>query len=454
MMPRLHPLPLSAALGALMLAACGEATPPEPCTTGGTGDLTITMTGAPTGVTPTLDLSGPAGSASSVTVVTGSQTLGGIGTGLYVLTPQSFTVADSLISRVFAGRVSGDVSVSATDEVQVCVRDAQRRTATVVFGSLPVSGTLWFGAGFYTAGFGANNLVATATLNPNALVGTRGGTGITFDRSGNLWVRGQSSGDPALMRYPASTLEATGNPLPDRSIGVNGLNCLGPGALAFDAVGNLWMSIGCQGRIVRLTSAQYAASGTVAPAVQIAGLVNPQGIAFDAAGNLWVADQTHLRRYDATRLTANITTAADLSVTFSTPTPPTPGATALSAFHVAFRPNGELWVSTYEQRALYRVEPAIRAGSGAQAAVPTRILYLNDLSQPKGFAFDNAGGLFIGTEQSRFGRISPAQLDVSSTPTAPTVPQRSFASGSILGFGDDIAIFPAPSTTPLFHRAP
>lgn len=96
----------------------------------------------------------------------------------------------------------------------------------------------------------------------------------------------------------------------------------------------------------------------------------------------------------------------------------------------------------------------MRSATGAQLATPTRILYLNEFSQPKGFAFDNAGGLFVGTEQSRFGRISPAQLDVNSTPAAPTVPQRTIASGSILGFGDDIAIYPAPSGTPLFHRVP
>jgi hypothetical protein len=45
-------------------------------------------------------------------------------------------------------------------------------------------------------------------------------------------------------------------------------------------------------------------------------------------------------------------------------------------------------------------------------------------------------------------------LDVNSTPAAPTVPQRVIASGSIPGFGDDIALFPAAPGTPLYLRAP
>lgn len=439
-MPRLHQLSFGAALGALMLAACGEATPPEPCTEDSSGNVTVTFSGLPVGSTGLVTLTGPGGSIP----LTSSTTLTGVATGAYRVTVTPTVVTDSLISSTYTAP-----SLPAT----VCVRETGN-ALTAAFTKVASSGRLWYGAGFYTAGFNASNLVATATLDPNPLVGTRGGTGVTFDREGNLWVRGQNSSDPALMRYPVSALAATGTPSADRSIGIAGLNCLGPGALAFDASGNLWMSLACQGRIVRLTPAQYATTGVATPTVQITGLTNPHGIAFDALGNLWVADNTHLRRFDAARLSANITTAANLSVAFTTPTPPAPGATGLAAYHLAFRPNGELWVSSFEQRALYRVETSVRAGTGAQSVTPTRILYLNDFSQPKGFAFDNAGGLFVGTEQSRFGRISPTQLDVNSTPAAPTVPQRTIASGSILGFGDDIAIFPAPPTTPLFHRAP
>lgn len=445
-MMRSRSFPLGVAVAALLVQACGEATPPEPCLTGGTGSLSLTMTGAPAGVTASVDLTGPGGAS----VVTGTQTLTGIATGPYLVAPRRFTVADSLISRVFAGRVGSSTAAAVT----VCVRDAATTNTTVTFSALPTSGRLWYGAGFYALGFSAAQLTATATLAPTATVGTRGGAGVTFDTHGNLWVRGQSASDPVLMRYPASALASTGNPLPDRTIGVSGLNCVSPGGLAFDAAGNLWLSLGCQGRIVRLTASQLATSGTYVPSVQITNLVNPIGIAFDATGNLWVADQSHLRRFNLARLGASITTAADLSVAFTTPSPPAPGQTGLQAFHLAFAPDGEFWVSSFEEKALYRVEPAVSAATGAQSATPTRIVYLNEFSMPKGFAFDNAGGLFIGYEQAKFARLSPAQLDANSTPAAPTTPERIFASGNILGFGDDIALFPAPATTPLFHRAP
>lgn len=440
-MPRFHQLTIAAASGALLLSACGEATPPQPCTTGGTGDLVVSVTGVPLGSTAAVEVTGPGGTFN----LTASQTLSGIATGSYTVTATPFTVADSLISAVYgAGSGSGTV----------CVRDAASRSIPVVYAKLPTSGTLWFGAGYYSLGFRSTQLGTTATLSPTVTAGTRGGSGVTFDKSGNLWVRGQSNSDPVLMRYAASALAATGNPLPDRTIGISGLNCVSPGSLAFDAAGNLWLSLGCQGRIVRLTPAQLGGSGTASPTVQITGLVNPQGIAFDTAGNLWVADQTHLRRFDAARLAATIAGAADLAVTFTTPSPPAPGVTGLNAFHVAFRPNGELWVGSYEQKALYRVEAAVVAATGTQATQVSRIVYLNEFTMPRGFAFDNAGGLYIGFEQSKFARLAPAQLDASSTPAAPTVPQRVIASGSILGFGDDIAVFPAPAGTPLYHRVP
>jgi streptogramin lyase len=440
-MPRFPELTIGAACGAFLLAACGEATPPAPCTEGGTGDLVVTISGVPAGGTAEVRVTGPGGA----TTLSATQTLAGIATGSYTVTVTPVTVADSLVSTVFD---------AGGGTATVCVRDAESRSVTVVYSKVPTSGSLWYGAGFYSLGFSASQLVTTATLSPTTTVATRGGAGVTFDRAGNLWVRGQSASDPVLMRYPASALAATGSPLPDRTIGIAGLTCVDAGALAFDSSGNLWMSLGCQGRIVRLTPAQYAGSGTLSPTVQISGLTNPKGIAFDSLGNLWVADQTHLRRYDAARLAANITTAADLSVAFTTPTPAVPGATALGVFHLAFRPNGELWVSSVEQAALFRVEPAVTAATGAQTTLVTRIVYLNAFMQPKGFAFDNAGGLFIGTSQSTFARLSPAQLGVNSTPGAPTLPQRSIASASILGYGDDIAIFPAPPGTPLYHRAP
>lgn len=440
-MPRFHRLTIAAASGALLIAACSDTTPPAPCTEGGVGDLAVSVIGLPAGAIGNVVISGPAGTFS----VTATQTIGGIASGTYTVAPAPIGVADSLIDRVYA---AGNGSAS------VCVRDGATQAVIVGYAKVATSGSLWLGAGYYGLGFTSAQLGTTATLSPTVTAATRGGAGLAFDKQGNLWVRGQTASEPVLMRYSSFSLAASGNPIPDRTIGITGLDCVTPGSLAFDPSGNLWMSLGCQGRVVRLTPAQLGASGNVTPAVQITGLTNPQGLAFDGAGNLWIADYTHLRRFDAARLTASINTAADLSVSFTTPSPPTPGVTGLSAMHVAFRPNGELWVGSTDARALYRVEAAVASGTGTQGTQVSRIVYFNDFTQPKGFAFDNAGGLYVAFEQSKLARLAPSQLEASSTPAAPTVPQRVIASGNILGFGDDVALFPAPATTPLYHRVP
>jgi sugar lactone lactonase YvrE len=289
-------------------------------------------------------------------------------------------------------------------------------------------------------------------MAPTVTSGTRGGVGGAFDLQGNLWVRGQTASDPYLMRYSALALSGTGTPIPDRSINLQGVTCEGSGGLAFDESGNLWVSIGCQAKVVRLTAAQISLSGTVLPSLQISGLVRPEGLAFDALGNLWIADDTHLRRFDAARLAANISTAADLRATFTTPTPPTPGADELSVNHLAFSPSGELWVSTYAQDALYRVEAALFAATGAQDSEVTRILYLSEFTTPRGFAFDNNGGLLIGHSTSTFARYAPLQLGASVLYPSTATPERVYTSAAILGFADGVALFPAPATSPLYSR--
>ena len=170
------------------------------------------------------------------------------------------------------------------------------------------------------------------------------------------------------------------------------------------------------------------------------------------AGNLWVADDTHLRRFNAGRLSSSITTAADLRVTFTTPSPASPNFPSLSANHLAFSPSGELWVSTYEQNAVYRVESAVVSASGAQNTQVTRILYFSSFAQPKGFAFDNSGGLMIAYLGSSFARLSPMQLQSSVLLPNIVEPAKIYATGSIVAFAENVALFPAPAATPLYAR--
>ncbi len=429
----------SAVLGALFLTACGEGITAAPCDVTGTGNLTVTITGLPAGVDAAVTVTGPGGT----TVLTETGTLTAVSGGPYTITSAPIAIGDSIVSSY----IRGTVPASA-----VCVRDTESRSVAVPHTAVGSSGKVWVGSGFYSFGFTGAQLVATATLEPAVTSATLGSAGAVFDRDGNLWVRGQTAAEPYLMRYSAASLGSTSNPTPDRSIGIAGVNCEGSGAMAFDESGNLWVSIGCQQRVVRIAAAQLAFTGLTTPTVQIINLVRPEGLAFDLAGNLWIADDTHLRRFNAARLGANITTAADLSVTFTTPSPPSPSFPGLSANHLAFSPTGELWVSTYGQNAVYRVESAVVSASGAQNTQVTRILYFSSFAQPKGFAFDNTNGLMIAYLGSSFARLSPTQLQSSVLLPNVVEPERTYASGSIVTFAENVALFPAPETTPLYSR--
>lgn len=426
-------------MGALFLTACGEGIVTPPCAASGTGNLTVTITGLPAGVTAAVSVTGPGGT----TVLTGTSALPGLPGGLYTFTSAPRAVADSTVSNYVRGAVPAD---------GVCLRDGESQTVTIPHSNIATAGKAWVGSGVSSLAFTSSQLVATATLAPTVFAETRGSAGAVFDRDGNLWVRGQSSTDPYLMRYSAASLASTGTPMPDRSINISSVNCEGPGAMAFDESGNLWVSVGCQQRVLRIDAAQLAATGVVVPSIQITGLVRPEGLAFDLSGNLWVADETHLRRFNATRLSANITTAADLRVTFTTPTPPSPGFTGLGVNHLAFSPTGELWVSTYTQFALYRVEAAVVAATGAQTTQATRLIYFSNFAQPRGFAFDNSGGLMIAYFGSSFARLSPTQLQSSVLLPNTVTPTKVYVSGSIVAFAENVVLFPAPATTPLYSR--
>lgn len=438
-MRRPHTFIASAVVGALALSACGEGITAAPCDVTGTGNLTVTITGLPAGVDAAVSVTGPGGT----TLLTETATLAAVSGGPYTITSAPVALADSTVSRYLRGNVPANA---------VCIKDTESRTITVAHAAIPSAGKVWVGAGYNSLAFTTAQLATTATLDPAVGAATRGSAGAAFDKDGNLWVLGFNSAEPYLMRYAASTLGTTGAPLPDRTIGIAGVNCEGAGALAFDESGNLWVSIGCQGRVVRLAAADLTTSGLQIPAVQITGLVRPEGLAFDAAGNLWVADDTHLRRFNAARLGTNITTAADLRATFTTPSPPSPGTTGLNVNHLAFSPAGELWVSSYGQNALYRVEAAMVAATGTQAAQATRIIYFSSFAQPKGFAFDNSEGLFIAYLGQGFARLSKTQLESNVLLPNVITPGKTYATASIPFFAENVVLFPAPAATPLYSR--
>jgi hypothetical protein len=423
----------------LALAACGGSDGDGgsgACSASGTGTLAVTVSGLPAGTQARVTVTGGGGAVP----VTGTQSLARPG-GTHEISAGLVAVADPLVRTAYAGVVSPE---------SACVRDGATTSVTVTYGPVPTSARAWVGADAHSLGFGRASLGATGTVTPAADADTAGSRGATFDVAGNLWVTGATIADPPVQRFSAASLASSGSKTPDRALSIAGVSCVpGTTGLAFDGAGNLWVTVLCAQKVVRLTPQQLAASGTVTPGVEIGGLVAPQGTAFDGAGNLWIADDGLLKRYDAARLGASTSAAADLALRAQV------SGNLLGSDALAFDADGNLWVNDFGANAFYRVTPAQLAGSGTPSPVTVSpVVYVPVTALLGAFAFDEGGGLLTSYTSGKFARLGAAQLAASSSPGAPTVPERIFTSTAIPSFAGDVAIYPAPAALPLYHRLP
>jgi hypothetical protein len=129
---------------------------------------------------------------------------------------------------------------------------------------------------------------------------------IKFDSSGNLWIAGDGmpGGDPeGIFELTSEQLAEPATPyfplvvMP--SLELTSTTFDFPGAIAFDASGNLWVG-GLTSPVLALAAADLSGSGTISPAPSVT--INPvtikkinssfydsNGLAFDREGDLWVA---------------------------------------------------------------------------------------------------------------------------------------------------------------------
>jgi sugar lactone lactonase YvrE len=131
-------------------------------------------------------------------------------------------------------------------------------------------------------------------------------TSLAFDKDGNLWSTVGWKGE--VVRFTAAQLTASGSPTP--GVIITGLK--GPRGLAFDKAGNLWLANAGENQVLRLGAAHLTASAAAAadltivsksPAPVILDRSNPSSLAFDKLGNLWVSYEGGLVMLPATDLT-------------------------------------------------------------------------------------------------------------------------------------------------------
>jgi sugar lactone lactonase YvrE len=203
----------------------------------------------------------------------------------------------------------------------------------------------------------------------NPAVEAYGNTYVTF--SGN---RGQ--------RVPVSLYKITAN----YSVKPFVTALMNPSGLAVDRAGNLFVSCRNDGTIHRITQEGRAEQW-------IEGMGVATGIAFDRAENLYVGDRSGT--------IFKISPSREVFV-FATIEP------SLSAYHLAFHPNGDLYVTGPTTSSYDRVYRITQGGD-----VTT---FFRGLGRPQGLAFDRDSNLYVAASYGgRRGiiRITPqAHADV------------------------------------------
>jgi hypothetical protein len=438
-------------VGAAGDAGAAGASGPPVCLESGTGDIDLIVDGLPKAVAASVTISGPHDSLESE-----STTLGDVPGGTYSVTAKRVYDADPLVRTAYDPQISPPT---------FCLDDGGNAAVTVTYTKVTPSNQLWTllrsHGGALQRGFTADTLTASGSPDPATQAFLPIEYSMAFDHAGDLW--GVKIGSEQIARYAPHWLGGVGEPHADYQFNLALDECVPPTtnggialqqirSLALDASENIWLSV-CDKKVLRIDRPDSSPGSNeepvdIAPNATLSGFTKQtEDLAFDSAGNLWVAAGGQLLRFDHARLTKDDAGAPDLilDVTTDETTP-----SALSANFLAFDVTGNLWATDVAGHALFEITKTDLAGVGTQTVVAKVRLALGDSSSPRRPAFDGEGSLWVPLSESSFGKLTEAQLAVSSTAAAPTIP--SVVIGSV--GPDALAFFPAASGLPLPSAQP
>lgn len=411
-----------------------------------TGSLAVTIT-APAGVTPRVTVTGGNGYSRTITTTT---TVTGLGPGSYAVSAAPVTSANAIVAAVNVVTVSGSpVTVRA---------GGTPATASATYATRPGSGGLWvsnFGSAHTTVQYTAAQLAGTtsAAATTSIATGAAEEQGTAFDANGNLWVT--INGGTSIVEYSALQLATSGTPAPAVTISANAGSLNAPSGLAFDAAGDLWVANYAETSIVEFTPSQLAVSGSPAPAVVLTANGNSLrgsiGLAFDAHGDLWVANLgVQSECFRAKGASVVEFTPSQLAASGA----PTPAVTLIRSreslngpLMIAFDASGRLWLTNGENTpySVVAFSPSQLDTSGSPTPVITLTPNAGSLDGPAGLAFDATGDLWIANMlNNSVVEFTPAQIAASGDPAPTTV-----ITGSSLSAPFGIAFDPHPAGLPI-----
>lgn len=426
-------------------------------TPGGSGPLTVVVTGLPAGTVPSLRLTGPNGfffapKTSGSSSGEGVYHFECLPEGAYTLTAGLTPAGDAVYSPnqgsdrpALQVVQSASVGPGQTPRLQVNYNNVRANLKVVVSGlpdgvqpAVAVSGPLGYTHTVSASGETLLQLLNPGTYKITAASLEHGGytytpalsqaevvlppsetTTVTVSYSSNsprgLWVANQMGSNQNVLFYPAG-----GTALAQTTMG-GGLTYTP--ALAFDPQGRLWVADAFLGKVLAYPADRLKQSPD--PLHSFALPSSPQALAFDAQGNLWVALQApygsgeggQVLRYPAAGLlgaapTPDLTLNADGAYR-------TPMSLALDG-------EGNLWVAYNGSAQVVRYAAA--GGYGSATAYP--------LAQGRGnlsaLTFGPTGRLWVGTTGASVLEYDPSAL-VEGQDATPLTHVHGFNGGGSIG---------------------
>ena len=197
-----------------------------------------------------------------------------------------------------------------------------------------------------------------------------------FDPSGNLWVTDGSS--------PGSLLEYSNSGTPLQTLTSNGIS--GPGALAFDAAGDLWVE-NQQGHTIGKFSNGAAAANNP---FSLADTSYLESIAVDASGHLWALKQS--AAIDVLDSTGTELPGAPYNTGFG-------GSAMPQATYQALDGAGNDWITTstldFSSFPPVTTNNLVELSNTGALITPGVGIFLNVSFPPRGIAPDSAGNLWL-----------------------------------------------------------